>query len=278
VLGCYIVAFVLERTLGENSAFRNLISTHVFNRNGDGNTLIRTALTILVGFLIINSIRFVIKIFGNAENKRRQTIVVLLANLSKYIGYTVVLGILLSVWGVSDAIIAVVFAALGIAVGFGAQGLIGDLIAGLFLIFENAIQVGDYVTFDNFRGEVVEVGIRTTRLKNIVGDVKIINNSELRAFVNMSMHRSVAICDITIEYGENIEKVEGIIKTDGPWYKGVSEFTSRGVMLKITAKCDEKDRYQTDRDLNREFKLLFDKNKIKIALPVVEVVENKTKG
>jgi small conductance mechanosensitive channel len=62
---------------------------------------------------------------------------------------------------------------------------------------------------------------------------------------------------------------------DGPWYKGVAEFTDRGVSIKVMAKCNEEDRPQTIRDLNRELKLLFDKHKIKVAVPKIEITNPK---
>jgi small conductance mechanosensitive channel len=282
VLVLYILALVAGRD--ESTAAGAFVATHVFNRHNDGNRFALTLVYFVLGFVLINLAQFFIKLLGGKKSKRSQTIAALLSNLTKYIGYAVVIGILLSVWGVDAIIIGAVFAALSIAIGFGAQGLVGDLIAGLFLIFESAIQVGDFVTFDEFRGEVLEVGIRTTRLKSILGDVKVINNSELKAFVNMSMHRSLVVCDITIEYSENIERVEKIIKdnlvaignaitaiNDGPWYKGLAKFSERGVVLKIAAKCDENDRMQAERDLNRELKLLFDKHNVKIAVPIISV-------
>jgi len=282
----YVLALLAGPIFGSGSKIAMLVDEHIFNKFGDANPFVTTVIYIFLGYIIITLLMFAISIFAIKGSKRRKTIVALITSLVKYIGYAILVVLLLNTWNVDPTIIAALIAALGIAIGFGAQGLVGDLLSGLFLIFENAIKVGDYVTFDEFRGEVVDVGIRTTRLRSPLGDVKVINNSELKAFVNMSMHRSVAICDITIEYGENILKVEKIINdnlpniadripeiNDGPWYKGVAEFSERGVVLKITAKCNEENRFQVTRDLNRQMKLIFDKHKIKIAVRKIEVVK-----
>jgi len=246
----------------------------------------RTFVVVSLGFIAITVAHFIILQFGRGEGKRRKTIVTLIASLTKYVGYLIVIMFLFDIWQLDPAILAAIIAALGVAIGFGAQGVISDLLTGLFLIFENSLQVGDIITVGSFRGEIEEIGIRTTRFMSVVGDVMIINNSELKKFVNMSMHRSVAICDFTIEYREDIEKVEELIRTkmediaeryevitDGPYYKGVVEFTDRGVMLRVVAKCEETARLQLNRDLNREFKTCLDENGIRMAVPKIQIVD-----
>ena len=240
-----------------------------------------------LGYIVITIAHAIVKIFAKGDNKRRKTIITLIASLIKYVGYLVILIFLFEIFDVNPAILAAIIAALGLAVGFGAQGVLSDLLTGLFLIFESNLQVGDIITVDGFRGEVEEIGMRTTRFTSVTGDVKVINNSEFKKFVNMSMHRSVAICDFVIEYGENIERVEELVKgkiadiaenydviTEGPYYKGVVEFNEKGVMLRVVAKCDETERLQLNRDLNREFKVLFDDNGIRLAVPKVQLCDS----
>jgi len=288
VLAGYILAFIAVNTLDANSDIVRFINRHIFDNYGTANQLISTAIIIIVGFIVVTLLQFGIRLLAFKGTQRRKTIVSLIASFAKYIGYGVVVVMLLGAWDVDPTIIAAIIAALGIAIGFGAQGLISDLLAGLFIIFENSIKVGDYVTIGSFRGEVSEVGIRTTRVTAPTGNVLIVNNSELRSFVNMSMHRSAVITDVTVEYSENLQKVEkllieNLVKigdsipaiTECPAYKGVESFTERGVMLRIISKCDEISRLQVERDMSRALKLLFDKHKIKIALPKVEVVGMK---
>ena len=96
------------------------------------------------------------------------------------------------------------------------------------------------------------------------------------------------MCDVNIEYGENLERVEGLISdkikeiadkyaviTDGPYYKGVAAFNEKGVLLRIIAKCNGDERFQLERDLNREFKILFDDHNVRLAVPKVHLVENE---
>ena len=100
----------------------------------------------------------------------------------------------------------------------------------------------------------------------------------------MTNQLSLAVCDIGIEYGESLERVEAILKNnlplikeaipdvkEGPFYKGVAELGNSAVIIRFVAKCDEGAKYQVERDMNRQFKLLFDKNNINIPFPQVVV-------
>lgn len=245
--------------------------------------IIKSLSMLFLGFIIIIILLFITKLIGNGSS-RRKTVASLLSSFIKYIGAIVTFMFVLSSFGVNTATLLASVGILGIIVGLGAQSLISDILAGLFIVFENSFQVGDIITFDNFRGEVVSIGLRTTRFKDIGDDVKIVNNSELRIFVNMAQHSSFAVCDITIDYSEKIEKVEKILEaefpkiaetlkaiTEGPMYRKVIEFSERGVVLRIVARCDEADRIQLVRDLHREVKVILDKNKIKLAVPQVQI-------
>ena len=115
------------------------------------------------------------------------------------------------------------------------------------------------------------------------GDIKVVNNSDIRTLVNMTSQLSLAISEVDVEYGESLERVEVVIRdnlaaiadnipdiVEGPYYMGVSKLGSSGVTLRFTAKCPEMQKFQVERDLNRQIKLLFDKYDINI--PFTQVV------
>jgi len=243
--------------------------------------------TVFIGIIVIVLLLSIIGLVSG-KSPRARTIGRLISSFVKYIGAIIIVFSVLVVWGVNAATLLASLGVLGLIIGLGAQSLISDIIAGLFIVFENCFQVGDIVTIDGFRGTVIDVGLRTTQVKDIGGDVMIIRNSELKKFVNMSQHSSFAVCDVNIEYGENLEKVEKLIDKsipviastlntiiEGPFYKGVAGFTDRGTLLRIVARCDEIDRVQLVRDLQREIRIIFDNNNIKIAVPRVRFEEGK---
>ena len=174
-------------------------------------------------------------------------------------------------------------------IGLGAQSLIADVIAGLFIVFEGEYKVGDIIVIDGWRGTVLEIGIRTTRIVDAGGNVKIVNNSSIHAVINQTKQLSVAKAYIGIEYGESLQRVELVIKNnldnikknipqivEGPFYKGVDALGESSVDLLFMANCKEEDIYIVQRAMNRELKLLFDANNINIPFPQVVVNEPTT--
>ncbi|MCK7485086.1 MAG: mechanosensitive ion channel family protein [Bacillus subtilis] len=160
--------------------------------------VIEKALTVLIHALSRN-------------NSRSQTVGDLFRSIVKYGSVLVGIFLILAAWGVQTGTLLAGAGILGLALSFGAQSLIEDVISGLFIIFERQFQVGDIIQVDNFRGTVVEIGIRASKFEDINGDIKILNNSDIRGAINTSAHLSPAIADISVSYGEDIKKVEAIL-------------------------------------------------------------------
>jgi len=196
--------------------------------------------------------------------------------------------LILNAWGVETRTLLAGAGILALAISFGAQSLIEDTISGIFLLFEKQFAVGDVVQVGDFRGIVKSIGLRVTKIEDINGDLKIINNSDIRGAINTSAAPSPAICDISISYDQDIRKVEEIILAnlpgiqsripdivEGPFYKGVQKLADSAVVIRIYARCPELKRYQVMRDLNREMKLLFDEYGIEIPYNQLVVHMNK---
>ena len=173
---------------------------------------------------------------------------------------------------------------LSLVIGLGAQSLIKDILAGIFIVFEGEFRVGDIVTISDFRGTVMDIGLRTTKIMAPNGNIKIFNNSDISGVLNMTKQASVASMAISIEYGQDIEYVEAVLNRelpklkeknekilDGPTYLGISELGESGVELKIMAKCAEQDVFGMTRFLNREVLQIFYRNGINVPFPNVTV-------
>ncbi len=222
--------------------------------------------------------------------RRGRAIVSLICSFIKYVAAIVIIFAVLASFGVDTTALIAGLGILSLIVGLAIQPLLQDIIAGIFVVFEKTYDVGDVVVVDTFRGTVVEVGIRTTKIKDAGGDIKVINNSDIRTLVNMTSDLSVAISDVDIEYGESLERVERVIEehlgvmreripsiVEGPYYKGVVALGTSGVKLRLIAQCREDAKFQTQRDLNRQIKLIFDANGINIPFTQVVVHEAERK-
>ncbi len=256
-------------------------SFYFFGKSGEFNPFIRIASYIIFMLGASWIVRFILKQLAKPL-KKGKAIVDILCSLIKYAAIIVLLFLILKTVGVDTTAILAGIGILGLIVGLGAQPLIADIIAGLFIVFEKVFDVGDIIVVDGFRGTVKEIGIRTTQIVDIGGNIKIINNSDLKTVINMTNQLSLAICDLSIEYGESLERVEAILKEnlpavkeaipdikEGPFYRGVSELGDSAVVIRFVANCEEGARYQVERDMNRQFKLIFDKNNINIPFPQI---------
>lgn len=260
-------------------------SFNIFSGASNPNTLIRTISYVVFVLGVSYLSRLLLKNSAKLLKKGR-AMIDLLCSLIKYTAAIVLVFYVLKTLGVDTTALLAGVGILGLVVGLGAQPLIADIIAGLFIVFEKVFDVGDIVVVDGFRGTVKEIGVRTTQIMDAGGNVKIINNSDLRTVINMTEQLSLACCDLSIEYGESLERVEAILKDnldsirenipdikEGPFYKGVAELADSAVIIKFVAKCEEGAKYQVERDMNRQFKLLFDKYNINIPFP--QIVLNK---
>ena len=173
---------------------------------------------------------------------------------------------------------------LTLVIGLGAQSLIQDILAGIFIVFEGEFRVGDIVTIHDYRGTVMDIGLRTTKIQSPDGNIKIFNNSDITGVLNMTKEASIAVCRISIEYGQDLEYVEAVMNKelpalkeknpvilDGPTFRGVATLGDSGVEVLVTCKCYEKDVRSVNRFLNREVLQIFYNNGINVPFPNVTV-------
>ena len=245
--------------------------------------IVTSVMILFITLLVLFVVCFIIsRIFRNTP--RRITIGKLVNSIIKVVVWVVSVIAILAVWGLNVGALIAGAGVLTLIIGLGMQSLIADVVAGIFLVCDGTLQVGDIVTIDGWRGEVQEIGIRNTRLVNYSGDIRIANNSTIKVFVNQSRNNSYPTVTIGIEYGEDLKRVEKIFEEnrdktrekvplilDGPNYMGVDALDSSSVNLMFGATCKENDFFQVQRDMKRELKILFDENGINIPFPQVVV-------
>ena len=183
------------------------------------------------------------------RSQKGKTISRLLVSFAKWaIGLCAVFFIL-DAWGAPATATLTGAGVLALIIGLGSQSLVADILAGIFIVFEGEFQVGDIVIVDGWRGEVREIGIRTTKLLDVGGNVKIVNNSEIKTIINQTQELSLAKSSVYVSYNARIEKVEAVISDN---------------IDKIKEKIPAIVNYQVQRDINREIKIMFDDNDIEI--------------
>ena len=263
------------------------LALYLFSGAGNPNQWIRSLSLI---FFIL-SISFIVRLVLNLiarPLKKGAAVLNLIASLIKYAAVILLIFLILSTFKVDTVTLLVSAGVVSLVIGLGAQSLISDVIAGLFIVFENVFDIGDIIVVDGFRGTVKEIGVRTTQIEDWAGNIKVVNNSDIRSLVNMTSELSTCFVECSIEYGESIERVENVIKDnlsrikenipdiiEGPFYKGVSQLGDSGVSLAFVATCKENNRFQVERDIRRQLKLIFDENDVGIPFPQVTINQPK---
>lgn len=175
----------------------------------------------------------------------------------------------------------------GIAIGFGAQTLVRDVISGLFMLIENQIRVNDVVQINGVGGLVEEVNLRTTVLRSVDGTVHIFPNGAITSLANMTRDYSYYVFDIGVAYKEDTDRVAAAMqevaeamRREEAWAPlmlepleilGVDKFADSAVILKARIKTLPVKQWAVGRELNRRFKKKFDELGIEIPFPHVSV-------
>ena len=246
--------------------------------------VLRVVLMAAIVLVIENLILLVLGLI-KSEKGRTQTVVSIAGNALRYLTAIIILCWGLSILGADVGTIVAGMGIVALVIGFGANSLIADMVTGIFMIFENQYNVGDYVEVGGFRGKVTSIGIRTTCLEDAGGNVKIINNSAMTNILNRSDHSSRAVSVIGIPYETDLEALEAKIPelmeeiyerhTDvmlsKPVYLGVDQLADSSVVLKFVAEVDDKNIYSGGRILNRELFLGLRSVGVEVPFPQVDV-------
>ncbi|MEO4055362.1 mechanosensitive ion channel family protein [Solibacillus sp. CAU 1738] len=214
------------------------------------------------------------------SERRQKTILKLLQSVLSYLVYfSAIMGILASLHIQVAGLLAGAGIA-GLAIGFGAQSLVKDVITGFFIIFEDQFAVGDYIKINTAEGTVVEIGLRTTKIKGSTGEQFIIPNGLITDVVNYSINNSKVMIDMHLAVDANIEKAEKVITAyletlpkvhpelvSAPTFLGVQSITGTEVTVRIMAETLPLQQYGVTRTIRRDVKELLEKNGIPIPYP-----------
>lgn len=263
---------------------------------------LRVVLILLLAWLVGRILRSLIKRIerladdgdpntSSEREKRAQTVTRILRQASTVLVWSVTTMLVLAELGVDLKPILAGAGILGLAVGFGAQALVKDIITGFFILLENQIRVGDVVTAAGCTGEVEAVNLRTTVLRDQDGKTHIIPNSAITVVTNATRNWARALLDVGVAYKEDTDRCLAVLRTVGATleadpafskrligsfeYQGVQELGSSAVLLRVVVKTQAHDGPAVLRELRRRVKLAFDEAAIEIPFPHVKIVRDR---
>jgi small conductance mechanosensitive channel len=221
-----------------------------------------------------------------AKNKRAITLAKLVQSIIRYILIIIAIIIIINIFGFDITAVLAGAGIAGLIIGLGAQSLISDFLAGLGIAFENYYEIDDVVEIMGFKGTVIEMGLRSTKIMNWKGEVKIIANGEIKELINYSRTYSIAVVKIVLSYDENIDKVITLLEEklptmnesfpqiiEGPNVIGVSDLKDKGIEIQINAKTKAETHYAVERALRKRIVQILHENNIKIPYPQIVLQE-----
>ncbi|ABO51810.1 MscS Mechanosensitive ion channel [Desulforamulus reducens MI-1] len=244
-------------------------------------TLILARFTIYFGSKVIEKL-FIAKPGKFFSDNRAQTLAGLLKSALRYIVYFVAAMSIIEIF-IPNAAKTILAGAgiLGLAVGFGAQNLVRDIITGFFILFEDQYAVGEYVTVAGVTGTVEEIGMRVTKIREVGGQLHIIPNGIIDQVANYNRGGMLSLVEIGISYEENVDRAIEVLKVmseefaktwaevliEGPNVLGVVRFGESDVVIRITAKTKPMYQWEIERQLRKRIKEVFDQEGIEIPYP-----------
>ena len=238
--------------------------------------------------------KFITKVIKRKRNKstnRRKvdTLQTLLKSILRYGIYFFATMLILSILQIPIGSLLAGAGIVGVALGFGAQNLVKDIINGFFVLFEDQFWVGDYVKIANIEGIVEEIELRTTTIRSFSGEINILPNRLIEKVTNYSVGNMRVMIDVGVSYEESPEKVFNILEdlckeisreknniiTEGPDVLGIQDFASSSMVIRIWAMVKPMEQWQIGRYIRKRVKEKFDEINIEIPYQHVVLMEKE---
>lgn len=237
-----------------------------------------------IGEIVISQIfkeRLYVNDHFKVEKRRLETLSRLLKSVLSYVLYFIAGITILDIFDIKIAPILAAAGVLGVAVGFGAQNLVRDVISGFFIIFEDQYGVGEYVTINNKFGVVEEIGLRMTKIRDWTGELYSFPNGTVELVTNYNRGDMRAVVDLGIAYEEDIEASIKVIEkacdkvyeemkdviVEKPNVLGVIDLADSSVNIRVTGTARNLAHWSLERTLRQRIKEEFDSKGVEIPYP-----------
>lgn len=226
--------------------------------------------------LITRVISRLLKLKKGGNNKKQQTVIDLLKNIIKYIIIIIVVLSIMEKYGVDTSNIIASLGILGVVVGLACQDTLKNMLAGIMIILENRYNIGDTVQINTFVGEVLLLGLQTTKLRNATGEIFTINNSAITSVINFTESDDILYINLNVNSDTDIKNLEKVLTKLIPKVNkiknvkkemillGVESFTASELIYRLQISCKSNTHGEVKRELNKLFKETFEKEGIQI--------------
>ena len=232
----------------------------------------------MIAFFVLMVLKLILKLTSMALDTKGETICRLVYNLLQYATVLALLFYGFEFLGIDVRALLAPLALISLALSLGSKELVQDILSGLTIVFEGEYQVGDVIEVGGYRGKVVEIGVRTTKLLGRGDNIKIISNRDVRNVLNMSRMNSWVDMEFKLSNTLPLQKIEEIMNRElpkigqsipdiisGPIYKGIVSMDGSKVTISVTCECNEEVSYRVQRELYAKFHDMFERESLPLA-------------
>jgi small conductance mechanosensitive channel len=229
----------------------------------------------------------------DARRQRADTLGNLIRSTAQYVVWPIAAIMVLSEVGLDVGALLATAGVAGLAIGFGAQTLVKDVISGVFLLFDDLIHVGDLVNVGGTVGTVEEIGVRLIKVRQFDGELRMIPAGEIRTFGNKSIGWARVVVPVGLSYEQDIDAIlpimervaqdwaadnEAILLEEAPQVQGLMDFGDSAVTARIVVQVKPGEQYAAERELRQRLKRTFDEQGVEIPFPqrTVHAIDEKS--
>ena len=219
--------------------------------------------------------------FSKSNDGKKKSVANLVSNIIKIIIFLVAIMTILEIYGIDTKSLVASLGVLSLVAGLALQDLLKDFIVGISILLEGQFSIGDWVSINGFKGEVIPSNLRTTKLRAYTGEIKYIANRNITEVTNYSTDKTNLVIDVSVAYESNIDKVREVLdelciqlkeeyKLKELSCLGIQELSDSSINFRLVALTKYSDQFDLDRIIKKEIIKVFAKNKI--TIPYNQVV------
>ncbi len=218
------------------------------------------------------------------SNKKALTLLTILTNVVKYIVLAIALLMILATWGVDTKALVASLGVAGAVAGLAMQDMIKDFIGGADILTEDQFKVGDNIEINGFRGNVIYLGMKITKIRAYTGEVKIIANRNITSVTNYSIMSAICAIDIGLSYDNKVDQIEKVLQTaiDNASKKinylkkpitilGIEELKNDAIIFRVEAEVPAMKNFEFNRILLKEVLKEAEANNLTLSYNKVDV-------
>jgi small conductance mechanosensitive channel len=277
VLVGMLIASLLNSPLTRHSPLHFVIRGN-WTRGINFFSVIAVIVTFCVEYLAYLTVKVVFIMLYSLTDSAGETMLRLVRSFLNYAMFIGAVCVSLSFLGVDTQTLLASIGLLSLAISLGAKDIVADILAGLSIVFERAFSVGDIIQIGDFKGKVLEIGVRSTKVINGTKDIKIFNNHEIGSVINYSKRNTICVVRITLPVDISVDSLEALFEKElpkvrevnphivsGPKFNGILEFQNDQMVVGISAEGPEVYIHSIRKDLNRALQSMAERDLLQYA-------------